>query len=481
MAGRSVVSMSTTIQDRETVEPAPAGDPFDAGMARISEGLASVADVPAWTLTDDTVQHHLAVMLRIRSGVEELTARLAASVVDRDLPRLAGASSPRAWLSATHGMSHSDAARLLTETAVHEGERPDRRCGPTRHAWASGDLTAERAVLIAGAVHAVNDDTPAVATDRLQSDLAAHSPDLTYPQFQTLCSHAAAVLDPETADATLEAQLQADENRARELTQLRYRRVGDGTTRGSFRIPDVAADMLRAAVEAAASPRRSTTQDSDSEGTETSPLTYPQRLGHGFVELIEHLPTTALPQHGVANASIVITLGLDQLRSGLGHALLDTGTAISTSETRRLACNAQLIPAVLDGPSRILDLGTARRLYDRPQRLALALRDGGCIWPGCDRPPSWCEAHHITPWSEGGPTDLDNGCLLCSFHHHLVHKGEWQIRMAPDGVPEVIPPPRLDPARQPRRHQRLRRRLSARHARRSLATTTEGRVEQEED
>lgn len=215
--------------------------------------------------------------------------------------------------------------------------------------------------------------------------------------------------------------------------------------------------MLRAAVEAAASPRRPTTQDSDSEGTETPPLTYPQRLGHGFMELIEHVPTTALPQRGVANASIVITLGLDQLRSGLGHALLDTGTAISTSETRRLACNARLIPAVLDGPSRILDLGTARRLYDRPQRLALALRDGGCVWPGCDRPPSWCEAHHITPWSEGGPTDLDNGCLLCSFHHHLVHKGEWQIRMALDRVPEVIPPPRLDPAQRPRRHQRLRR------------------------
>lgn len=115
-------------------------------------------------------------------------------------------------------MSHSDAARLLAETTVHEAERPDRRCGHTRHAWAAGDLSAERAVLIAAAVHAVNDETPAIATDRLQQDLAAHSPDLRYPQFQTLCSHAAAVLDPETADATLEAQLQADENRARELT-----------------------------------------------------------------------------------------------------------------------------------------------------------------------------------------------------------------------------------------------------------------------
>ncbi len=454
--------MSTTIQDRDTTG-APAGeDAFAAAVVATGDALASVSDVPAWSLPEDAVQQHLAAMLAVRAGIEELTARLLAAVVTRDVPRLAGACSPRSWLSATHGLSGADATRLLAETCVHEAERPDRRCGPTRAAWATGRLPAERAVLIATAVHAVSDDTPTTATDRLQHDLTGHSPDLTYPQFQTLCRHAAAVLDPDTADATLEAQLAEQETRARQLTQLRYRRVGDGTTRGSFRIPDHAADMLRAALDAATSPRHHATTNKDNGGDsgrdETAPVSYPQRLGQALVDLIEHLPTASLPQHGVANATIVITTTLDQLRAGLGQALLTTGTPISTAQLRRLACNATFIPAVLDGASRILDLGRGSRLFNRHQRLALAIRDQGCVFPGCDRPPSWCEAHHITRWTHGGPTDLANGCLLCPYHHHLIHQGEWQIIKRPEGPPAVIPPARIDPDQKPRRHQRFQAR-----------------------
>jgi hypothetical protein len=99
-----------------------------------------------------------------------------------------------------------------------------------------------------------------------------------------------------------------------------------------------------------------------------------------------------------------------------------------------------------------------QRLFDRYQRLALAQRDGGCLWRGCDRPPAWCEAHHLTGWAVGGPTDLANGGLFCGFHHRLLHGGEWQARMAPDGVVEVIPPARIDPDQTPIRHARFKRR-----------------------
>ena len=157
--------------------------------------------------------------------------------------------------------------------------------------------------------------------------------------------------------------------------------------------------------------------DGDDSDPDTGPLTYAQRMGHAFVELIEHLPTDKLPSHGVANATIVATTTVDQLLTGLGEATLDTGTTISAGEARPLACNANLIPTVLHGTSRILDQGTAKRLFDRHQRLALAVRDQGCIFPSCNRPPSWTEAHHITPWSKGGPTNVANGCLLCGFHH----------------------------------------------------------------
>lgn len=247
--------MTSTLDRPGTGTAWQGGDPFAEAVAIMQAALAAVADVPAWSLDEDTAQQRLGDVLRIRASVEELTARLAASVVERDVPRVAGAHSPRSWLMSTHGMSTSDASRLLAEASVLEGERPDRRCGLTRQAWAAGAVPAERAVLTAQAVASVGDAVDASATDRLQTDLLAQSPRLSYAQFQILCRHAAAVVDPEGADAALEAQLQEDEARARQLTQFRCRRVGDGTTRGSFRIPDLAADMLRAALDATTSPR----------------------------------------------------------------------------------------------------------------------------------------------------------------------------------------------------------------------------------
>ena len=118
-------------------------------------------------------------------------------------------------------------------------------------------------------------------------------------------------------------------------------------------------------------------------------------------------------------------------------------------------CDARLLPIVLDGKSKILDLGLSKRLHSRYQRVALAKRDKGCVWKGCDRPPSWCEVHHPQWWSRGGPTDLNNGALFC-FHHHLLHNGEWHARMAADGIPEVIGPKRIDPQQKPMRHNRFK-------------------------
>ena len=168
-----------------------------------------------------------------------------------------------------------------------------------------------------------------------------------------------------------------------------------------------------------------------------------------------HLPSEALPQAGGLAATVAITIDIDDLRTGAGTATNTSGTTMSATRAQRMACNAHLVAMLLDGDSKIVDLGTTRRLYDRHQRLALATRDGGCVFPRCDRPPAWCEAHHLDAWSEGGLTDLDNAALLCHFHHHLVHEGRWTARMTPDGVVEIIPPPDIDPHQTPQRHSRF--------------------------
>ncbi|HET6166405.1 MAG TPA: HNH endonuclease signature motif containing protein, partial [Marmoricola sp.] len=109
------------------------------------------------------------------------------------------------------------------------------------------------------------------------------------------------------------------------------------------------------------------------------------------------------------------------------------GTEVSPGEARRLACGAGLIPAVLGGPSAVLDVGREQRLFTRAQRIALTLRDKGCRAEGCDRPPSWTEAHHFDHWSEGGTTDLDNAVLLCGFHHRLAHHDHYTHTRQPNG------------------------------------------------
>ena len=109
------------------------------------------------------------------------------------------------------------------------------------------------------------------------------------------------------------------------------------------------------------------------------------------------------------------------------------------------------MPVVSDETGATLFLGRSQRLATRAQRLALIVRDGGCCFPGCERPAAWCEAHHVIPWQDGGPTDVDNLCLLCRYHHREFERRGWRVEMS-DGVPQWIPPPFIDLDRRPVRN-----------------------------
>jgi hypothetical protein len=111
---------------------------------------------------------------------------------------------------------------------------------------------------------------------------------------------------------------------------------------------------------------------------------------------------------------------------------------------------ALLSPILGGAPSQPLDVGRTTRAVQPAQRLALAMRDGGCMVPGCARPLAWCEAHHRWHWLDGGPTDL---ALLCRAHHRAVHEGGWRLTRGPDGRLTATPSPR--PPR-PHRHRRHR-------------------------
>ena len=106
---------------------------------------------------------------------------------------------------------------------------------------------------------------------------------------------------------------------------------------------------------------------------------------------------------------------------------------ISPATARQVTCDCVIRRIVVDTASKILDVGRNRRIFPDYMRKALEVRDGGCVFPFCDRPPSWSHAHHIKHWADGGTTSLDNAALLCSRHHHVVHSQDYRVFIGPDG------------------------------------------------
>jgi hypothetical protein len=239
------------------------------------------------------------------------------------------------------------------------------------------------------------------------------------PELRRLGARLLEVIAPEDADEAEYQRLLAEDRRARAATKVTIRHRGDGSSDLYARIPTPLARRCQTYLESYTSPRRNPTGDLDQ-------LPAPRRRGEAFCALLENLPTNRLPKHGGTATSVMVMIDLETLRSGAGFAETSTGDRLTADQTRRLACQAGIIPVVLSGKGEILDLGRARRLFTGPQRKAMALRDRECTADGCTVPAAWCEAHHQQPWSRGGKTDLADGKLLCPFHHHRAHDPGWQ-------------------------------------------------------
>lgn len=154
--------------------------------------------------------------------------------------------------------------------------------------------------------------------------------------------------------------------------------------------------------------------------------TMPQRNADALTEIcrfwLDHNDDTGIS--GGERPHITITVDYDVLTGGREHLPEIDGTAVDPEAIRRLACDAGIVRIVTDGATRPLDIGRRTRTVPPAIRRALELRDGGCTWAGCDAPVSWCDAHHITHWADGGVTALINLVLLCRKHHTAVHDGK---------------------------------------------------------
>jgi hypothetical protein len=375
--------------------------------------------------------------MRIQRLQARLAAHSAAAVraVDALVPVGLGGSTGTADLLARDFGRDRRAAGRQVRLAQSLGERTS-----TERALAEGLITEAQAVVIVNALRGV----PAEHRDRCEQTLIAAAQTLSAKDLSRRAKRIADVYAPKPEVDRLENEsLELQEARAWERTSFWMVDDRDGTWRGGFVLPDLHAEILRTMLDAFTAPRQGESPVPEPvDGTQTGFDRLTQRQGHAFAHLIEKMPVDGLPQSGTTAATLVITTELKDLQSGLAAATIATGTRLSAGETRRLACSAGIIPAVLDGRSLPLDLGRTKRLFTKHQKIALGLRDLGCVAPGCDRPPAWSEVHHPVPWSHGGESNLDNAVLLCPRHHHQAHREHWQFRRdqhghvqthAPDG------------------------------------------------
>lgn len=329
----------------------------------------------------------------------------------------------------------------------------------TGSALLSGEIDTAQAEVVVTAVRRLPDWVATEDRARAEKHLLGEARRLDAAQLRRAGLHLLAVIDPDAAEEVEARRLRAEEDDADRRTSLTLWDDAKGTTHVFAKIPTRHGEMLRTALQAIANPQLpdaitrtvkgpGAMPTSSVDARVLAPRPTPEIMGEALCRLVETLDPSRLPTSGGMSATVVITMSLETLRGGLRPATMDTGVDVSDGEARRMACTAGLIPAVLGGPSEVVDFGRKRRLFSRSQRTAMAVRQGfRCAAEGCDRPTAWADAHHLTPWSQGGKTDLDEGVLICARHHTLAHHPDYQVRRQPGGRISILRKPRDTPRR----------------------------------
>jgi hypothetical protein len=303
-------------------------------------------------------------------------------------------------------------------------------------AQADGAISAEHAKVITGVIEelppAMEPGQVTGVEERLVAEAARFDPSV----LARIGRH---LLDWINPDGTEDRDTGHERRRHATLTTRR-----DGCGELHARLTPAALAQWQAVLDPLAAPK-----PSDADGPD--PRTPGQRLHDALADAAARLLAGGdLPPSGGTPATVLLTMTLDQLETRTGLVTTAHGGTLSVETALSLADQANVIPVVLDSTG-IVAFGLARRTASVGQRWALAARDGGCCFPGCDAPPGWTQVHHILPWILGGRTDLTNECLLCGYHHREHDKRGWQVIMR-DGRPWWVPPAHVDPRRTPIRN-----------------------------
>lgn len=352
----------------------------------------------------------------------------------------------------------------------------------------AGRMNVEQAASIGEAIAQL----PAAHSEAVEAKLVEFAADFGPEALSTLGQRALEHVAPEVAEEHERREVEREERRASKQRFFSLRAEGPFRVRVSGLLDNEAAATISAALEPLCSPSAGRNRpaagsaagsaDGSAAGSADGltddggdERTAGARRADALVAICgAALAGGGLPKHGGQRAQVMVTMPFEPWhqtfrdyqgnRSGTQPAgvvlpvgRLFNGRAVSGETLRRMCCDAGLIPVVLGGEGQVLDLGRQRRLFPEALRKALFVRDRGCTWPGCDYPATFCDCHHVEPWSNGGTTSLNTGVMICRRHHVRIHHGDWTVHIGSDGLPYFIPPPYVDPEQRPRRNQYWRR------------------------
>jgi Domain of unknown function (DUF222)/HNH endonuclease len=328
-------------------------------------------------------------------------------------PAAQGASSSVSWLVSRCRLSGGAAAQRLT-LARRLPDLPH-----TQHALRRGDIGFHHAAVIAHAADQLGVDRVRPAENLLLDSARVLDPH----GLRRVTRHLRHCLDPDGA------LRDADHDHRRR--RLHLSRTLDGVLVLDGLLDPEGGATLLTAVDVLSAPLPGDTR------------TAAQRRADALVELCtRQLGGGALPRVAGQRPHLTVTTSLATLRGQPGAPageLAGAGTIVAET-VRRLACDAALTTLAVGPGGEPSGPGRAVRTVPPALRRAVVLRDRGCRFPGCDRPPAWCEVHHLVAWSAGGPTTLANLALLCRVHHRRVHEEGWRLVREPGGQLRAVPP-----------------------------------------
>ena len=427
----------------------PPGDPLEHALQTVPEGnrLALLRQVGQCRRLLDAVAARVAGDLD-RSDDSQVGDPLPTRMGERSLADVVARESGVGFATAQQWCTVG--AAIAPRTSLL-GQQLPANYRSVAEAIDAGTLTVEAGSWIVRTVTQLEDVATSEERVAAEQYLVQEAPRLTVRELGRLCGALRDRFDPDG--------IEPREDRLRAKAGIRETRTKDGMTRWIMDMHPEAEGVIRTAIDAITAPRRSVrfADATEFDVAKNDERTLAQKRLDAMMRMAGEYTARDDGVRAGVKVTMVVTCELETLRTGIGRAsIFGVDQPISAATARRLAADAQIIPVVMNGVSEILDIGRAKRLFTEAQRVVMAIRDGGCTWPGCEAPASWCEAAHAkNPWATGGRTNIDEGTLLCPFHHHRLDHDGWTFELR-NGIPYFLPPPWIDPDQIPRRGGRER-------------------------